>query len=87
LSYIGERHGSFAPFEGAPRIVLPSYTTMDLRAGARWNGWTLTAFGNNLGDKRGILSAYSQLAGGTNGVYVLNYIRPRMIGVSVAKDF
>ncbi len=80
-SYVGDRLGNFRTAATAPRSVLPSYTKLDLRAGARYGDWEIDLFANNVTDERGIL-----------GELVLNpnyftVIQPRAVGLSVSRSF
>jgi len=84
VSYVGDREGVFAAAGGPnERQDFPAYTKVDLRAGIKWDGWSVSAFANNLTDRRGLLN------GGLNtynpAVFVL--IPPRTIGLSVARSF
>jgi iron complex outermembrane receptor protein len=82
LSYLGVREGAF---EGAStqRQTFPAYTKADLRASVKYESWMLTAYVNNLTDKRGIIQ--SGIATGVpNGFY---YIQPRMVGLSFTARF
>ena len=82
-SYVDDRKGAFQ--SGPEREIFPSYTQIDLRAGARIESWTVSAFVNNVADKRGVLRSG---ADSTLGLpFVFNYIQPRTAGVSVTKTF
>jgi iron complex outermembrane receptor protein len=66
------------------RQVFPAYAKTDLRAGLRYDTWTLNVFVNNVADRRGLL------AGGVGGGFDPQgfvIIQPRTIGLSVAKTF
>jgi len=92
LAYVGGRYGDFAnilPTATAneaygPRVKLPSYTTVDLRAGVRNEDWTLVAYLKNVGDKRGVLEANTR--GGTSPPTAV-FLQPRTLGVSVSRSF
>lgn len=87
VNYVGNRFSSFPSFGYVnPRLELPSYTTLDAHAGAVANGWKVTLYAKNLTDKLGILSAdpASSTVLGNNRIQI---IRPRTIGLSVAKQF
>jgi iron complex outermembrane recepter protein len=79
ISYVGDRLGEFA---GAPsqREDLPAYAKTDVRLGANYGTWTFNLYGNNVADKRAIISG--QPIGP-----VLTYIQPRTIGLSITKTF
>lgn len=74
----------FAATNGRQRI-LPSYETLDLRAGVDFGRLSFEAFGRNLTDEEGKTSAES---GGTPlGAIATGVIRPRSFGVSVTAEF
>jgi outer membrane receptor protein involved in Fe transport len=81
LVYVGDRKGAFQ--SGAtPRGTLPSYVQWNLRAGVRFDSWTLDAFVNNVTDKRSVISDATEL-----GPNLFNYTRPREIGLSLSKSW
>jgi outer membrane receptor protein involved in Fe transport len=74
----------FTAVNGRQRI-LPSYETLDLRAGVDFGRFLIEAFGRNLTDEEGKTSAES---GGTPlGAIATGVIRPRSFGVSVTAEF
>lgn len=81
VSYMGEREGTFQPT--AVRQILPAYAQTNLRAGAKFNTWTLNFYLNNLADKRGLVG------GGLDSVPTNSflYIQPRTTGLSLTKVF
>jgi outer membrane receptor protein involved in Fe transport len=81
VSYVGDREGSFAGAAVAPRQNFPSYTQTDVRAGVKYDAWTVNAFVNNVTDRRGILSGDPGIA---TAIY---YIQPRTIGLSLGRTF
>ncbi len=84
VSYVGDRKGRF--FTGSvPRETFPAYTQLDLRAGLRYDTWTLNTFVNNIADKRGVLRAGNDSS--LNVLYAVNYIQPRTFGMSISKSF
>ena len=88
LAHIGKRFGTFAPSEGVLRTSMPSYTTLDLRLGARnRDGWALMLFAKNLTNSDGLIGSSHEVGSGSTGNYVLTVIRPRAIGLSLSKDF
>lgn len=87
LSYLGDRYGNFSPSADIERIKIPSYSTIDLRIGLRRDDWSVTLFGKNLTDERGIIGASPEVASGATGVFLLNIIMPRTFGVSLVKEF
>lgn len=88
LAHIGKRFGTFAPSEGVLRTSMPSYTTLDVRVGVRnRSGWSLMLFGKNLTNSDGLIGSSHETGGGSTGNYLLTVIRPRAVGLSLAKDF
>ena len=87
FAYVGERSEEFSSDATVPRVTMPSYTTLDLRAGVTWSDWTFSLFARNVTNELGILGAVSEVADASTGVYLLNVIRPRSYGLSVARDF
>ena len=85
VSYVGSRLGIFnSPPPAIPsRQYLSPYAKTDLRAGAKYESWTVNLFVNNLADKRGLLSGGL----GTLNPAAFNYIQPRTVGLSIAKTF
>lgn len=93
LVYLGDRKSNFGPGPAVaggpvlPRVELPSFTTLDLNAGVRTEGWTFSVFARNVTDERGLLGGSPEVASGATGRYLLQVTRPRTIGLSVAKEF
>ena len=80
--YVGRRLGEFAAAPGGPRFVMPSYETVDLRAGAEYRGFEVTAFVRNVADKYGVTGAFDL------GPYsTVSLLQPRTFGLSLAKSF
>jgi iron complex outermembrane receptor protein len=86
LQYVGKRNAQIDA-----DLVLPSYTTADLRLAFGWSNWELTGYVQNVADRRGQSAAqvnYStyQNPGAVN--YTEWYpIKPRTIGVSLRYDY
>lgn len=86
--YLGDRAGTFvtdATNATRPRILLPEYTTVDIRAGLTFRQvWSVNLYTRNLFDKRGVAAADNR-----NGVNVPTalFIQPRTIGVTLARSF
>jgi outer membrane receptor protein involved in Fe transport len=81
LSYVGNREDVFT---GSPqRQSLPAYAQADVRAGVRYDSWTVNLFVTNVADKRGVLTG----GVGTVNPVVFNYIQPRTAGLALAKTF
>jgi iron complex outermembrane recepter protein len=82
LTYVGDRKSVFLA-KGLIRQDLPAYTQLDLTAGARWDGWEVNIYANNVTDKRGVLAG----GAGSSIPTSFYFTRPRIVGVSVAKSF
>ena len=86
--YVGNRPGEFQNNDAGatrPRILMPSYTTLDLRGGLVYDeDWSLSLYVRNVTDSRGI-----SIADNRNGTAVPTalYIVPRTFGVTVARNF
>jgi len=78
---VGGRYSVFT--NTADRQYFPSYTKTDLRAGTKFDSWTVTAYVNNLTNNRALIN------GGVGYIapdaYV--YITPRTIGLTLSKSF
>lgn len=74
-TYLGAR--------GLGDIPFPSYTKMDLHAGATYGDWTARLYANNVTNKRAIIN------GGPNTLIPDSYyfITPRVIGLLLSKKF
>jgi outer membrane receptor protein involved in Fe transport len=89
VSYTGKRTTEFNQRRADGSLVrIPSYTEVDLRAGANVGRFTIEAFARNLFDKRGLTDAFG-FDGTTfpNGAAGVAAIRPRTIGVSLTAKF
>jgi iron complex outermembrane receptor protein len=91
-SYIGSRFNDFSALPGAtgafepePRPDLPSYNTVNLRAGIEDGRWTFELYCKNLGDTRGI--TYYVNTGTPNYGGALGYVQPRTLGGTVTARF
>jgi iron complex outermembrane recepter protein len=83
--YNGSRLSDFTP--GVPRIVMPSYTLVDLRGGIKVHRYTITAYAKNVGDARPINYVSDEtFPGGRSGV-AANVGMPRTIGLQVSGNF
>ncbi|MFC4311920.1 TonB-dependent receptor domain-containing protein [Steroidobacter flavus] len=83
FGYTGDRKGRF--FRGFPQGTFPSYTQLDLRAGATFDTWIVNAYVNNVGDERGVLRSGRDAT--FSFQYVVTYIQPRTLGINVSKAF
>jgi iron complex outermembrane recepter protein len=90
-SYFGSRFPDFSATPGAAGLVpdvrpeLPSYNTVDLRAGLDSGRWTFLLYAKNIGDTRGI--SYYQNTGSPNFGGLVGYVQPRTIGAAVTARF
>jgi iron complex outermembrane receptor protein len=86
LQYVGARRAQLDA-----GLMLPSYTTADLRLSIRKHDWELSAYVQNAADKRGQSSAavnYSTyLNPGTVNYTEWYPIRPRTVGMSLRYDY
>lgn len=80
-NYVGDRLTSFGTSE--QRQIFPAYATTNLRLGAQYQTWTYNVYANNLADRRGVIQGGSA----TGNPAALTLIRPREIGLTVAKTF
>ena len=85
VSYVGDRTPDFGVREADGDLVsLPSYTTIDLRAGVETGRWLIQAYVKNLTDKRGITSILTLTPGSyPNDAGAIGITRPRTIGLTV----
>jgi outer membrane receptor protein involved in Fe transport len=91
-SYIGSRFNDFSALPGAtgafepePRPDLPSYNTVNLRAGLENGRWTFELYCKNVGDTRGIV--YYVNSGAPNFGGEISYVQPRTLGGTVTARF
>ena len=91
-SYLGPRFNDFSalPVGGGalapePRPELPSYSTVNLRAGLENGRWAFELYCKNLGDIRGV--AYYSNAGTPNYGGALNYVTPLTLGATATVRF
>ncbi|HVH85054.1 MAG TPA: TonB-dependent receptor, partial [Steroidobacteraceae bacterium] len=90
-SYTGSRFNDFsatataAGFVPDPRPELPSYSTVNLRAGLENGRWAFELYCKNVGDTRGI--AYYTNSGTPNYGGTVNYVMPRTLGATATLKF
>lgn len=82
VSYVGERKNDFSFSPAIARLLLPSYTKVDLHAGVRYDAWKVSLFASNLTDERGIIGL-----SGADPLTRANYVQPRTIGLSASREF
>ena len=83
VSYVGSREGPFTLKAAPQRQIFPAYFKTDLRAGVRYDTWSLNLFVNNLADRRVPLTGGL----GTINPGLFYFMQPRTAGLSVAKTF
>jgi outer membrane receptor protein involved in Fe transport len=87
-TYVGERKGEFVPFaEAAPlRATYPGYVQFDLNASLEIRNLTLSAYVQNLTNKRGVIGGgfWNQTNYNANW---FNYTQPRTVGINAEVKF
>lgn len=81
VNYVGSRYDAFVA--APPRQYFPAYTRTDLRAGVKYDSWTVSAYANNAGNVRGYLSGGAAY----DPPNAYTYITPRTVGVTATKEF
>jgi len=82
-SYVGDRKDVFTGPPPAQRQKLPAYAKTDLRAGVKYESWTVNLYANNITDRRGLITG-----GAGNPIpYSFYYIQPRTVGLSLSRVF
>jgi outer membrane receptor protein involved in Fe transport len=69
---------------------MPAYHTFDLRVGAKSGQWRFSLYVQNLTDEFGITAADPRSTVITSPyakIYAMSLIRPRTVGISVARTF
>lgn len=95
--YIDKRSADFAFGTNQPSPTVPGYNTVDLRIGASHDQWSIAAYVKNLTNQRGIvrggtISAGTTVPGQLNPITGkmennVTIITPRLVGISVSRDF
>lgn len=86
LRFVSDRPSSFDGNFNFPQYRLPDYTAVDLRAGVSFGPVETHLFVRNLFDKRGQLSAVTQLSA-LGGPAQIAILQPRTIGISATSRF
>ncbi len=86
LRYVGDRPSDFSSSADVPRLDLPAYTLLDLRAGAVIDDWNISLFAQNVTNRFALLGASPELSGTDTGVNYALVQRPRTIGLSVTRS-
>jgi iron complex outermembrane receptor protein len=84
VNYTGERISNFS---GKAPHQVPSYTTVNLRAGVTYDTWTLSIYGKNIGDERGIVSLASETLVVSANPFAASVIQPRVVGAELSVKF
>lgn len=83
--YVDETAGTFVP-EGFPRLVAPSYETLDLAFGLERGRWAASLYFRNVFDEYGIVNRVDDF-GLHPGDDYQNLIQPRTLGLTVRARF
>lgn len=84
FAYISKRATDFVDDASIARFFLPSYKTVDLRAGADINDFEITLFIKNVADSRGYVGTFPITS---RGPYSVTLINPRTVGLSLSTHF
>jgi iron complex outermembrane receptor protein len=84
VRFTGRRRSDFNATFGQTSV--PSFTTVDLRAGFDWQAYRVEAYVKNVGDERGFLSL-GGIGSTPNGALQAGLIRPRTIGLSLSASY
>jgi outer membrane receptor protein involved in Fe transport len=88
VKYQGDRPSSFSASELNPNIDIPSYTTLDLRAGLDWGHYRVQLLGNNLTNEHGITGALTnKIFPGQPVPTNLTVIQPLTVMLKFSADF
>jgi outer membrane receptor protein involved in Fe transport len=87
LRYVGARPSNFASVPDVPRLNMPSYTLLDLRAGVLVADWRVSLFAQNVTNRLAILSISPQDGVGYSGINNATVERPRTVGMSVSRSY
>ena len=81
VSYTGERIGTF--LATPQRQIYPAFTRTDLRAGVKYDLWSVDLFANNVADRRALLGG----GPGNFPPYAYTVLQPRLVGFNVSRQF
>lgn len=97
VNHIGSRNSDLRLVENAIKGTFDAYTTVDISAGIKGEGWGLELFATNLFNENGVVNSGVQCVETTcgdpgngtasGGVFYDTIIRPRLVGIKVSKDF
>jgi iron complex outermembrane recepter protein len=83
LSYVGDRSSGFDANAEQMLPTLMGYWRTNLHAGVRHDSWSANLYMNNVADKRGATGIDET----SPTTFAYEYIQPRIIGLSVTKNF
>jgi outer membrane receptor protein involved in Fe transport len=86
IRYVGDRRADFNTTPVVGNIVLPSYTTLDLRAGFTLRKYRVELYAKNLTDSHGILSI-GGFGATPGGAVQAGITRPRTIGLLLSAAY
>lgn len=96
-NHIGKRRSDLRTAENAIKGFFDAYTTADLSAGIKGDGWAAEIYATNLFDSNGVINSGVQCVestcgdpgngSATGGVFYDTVVRPRIIGLKLTKDF
>lgn len=87
VSYIGGRYSDFTNSASIARFYMPSYETVDVRAGVNHDMWSFSIYGRNLNNAQGLLSGGPLDTISQTGLYHAGIIEPRSFGVTLTRNF
>jgi iron complex outermembrane receptor protein len=86
VRYVGERHADFNSNVTIGHLELPSYASVDLRAGVTMGKYRVELYAKNANDSRGILSL-GGFGSTPNGAVQAGVMRPRTVGLSLSAAY
>lgn len=87
VNHVGQRFGIVAAGPAIPRISLPDFTQIDVRAGLRNADWQLDFYIRNIGDERGYTHGSLRAARIPAQGFSVFPIQPRTAGVVLTRNF
>jgi outer membrane receptor protein involved in Fe transport len=96
-NHVGKRRSDLRTAENAIKGLFGAYTTADLSAGIKGDGWAAELYATNLFNSNGVINSGVQCVettcgdpgngSGTGGVFYDVVVRPRIVGLKLTKDF
>jgi iron complex outermembrane recepter protein len=87
FNYTGARFGVFPTKATNARFFLPAYGTLDLRVSAECQDWKLAAYARNIFNQVGFTYGQSRDVSTRAGNYDAAVISPRVVGLSLTRNF